>query len=117
MKEHRIAANTGRQRMIKVSVLYPNKQGGKFDIDYYCNRHMPMVQGKLGAACKRVAVEYGIAGGTPGAAPAYIAMGHLFFDSVDAFQSAFGPHAGAIMADIPNYTDAQPVIQISEVRM
>ncbi|MET0506685.1 MAG: EthD family reductase, partial [Burkholderiaceae bacterium] len=34
---------------------------------------------------------------------------------VEAFQSAFGPHAGEILGDIPNYTDLQPVIQLSEV--
>jgi hypothetical protein len=36
---------------------------------------------------------------------------------VAAFQGAFGPHAAAIMADIKNYTNVQPVIQISEVKM
>lgn len=30
-------------------------------------------------------------------------------------QAGFGPHAQEIMADIPNYTDLSPVIQISEV--
>jgi uncharacterized protein (TIGR02118 family) len=103
--------------MIKVSVLYPNNQGAKFDIDYYCNKHIPMVQQKLGAACKTVAVEQGIAGATPGSPPTFTAMGHLYFDSVQAFQTAFGPHAEAIMADIPNYTDIQPTIQISEVKI
>jgi uncharacterized protein (TIGR02118 family) len=44
-------------------------------------------------------------------------MGHLYFDSVADFQSAFGPHAKTIMADIPNYTDIQPTIQVSEVRI
>jgi uncharacterized protein (TIGR02118 family) len=44
-------------------------------------------------------------------------MGHLYFDSATDFQAAFGPHADAIMADIPNYTDIQPTIQISEVRI
>ena len=34
-----------------------------------------------------------------------------------AFQTAFGPHAGALMEDIPNYTDIQPTIQISEVKI
>jgi uncharacterized protein (TIGR02118 family) len=76
-----------------------------------------MVQQKLGAACKRVAVEEGIGGGAPGAPPAYAAMGHLYFDSVQAFETAFAPHAQAIMADIPNYTDIQPVIQVSEVKI
>ena len=44
-------------------------------------------------------------------------MGHLYFDSVEAFQAAFGPHAETILADIPNYTNIQPVIQVSEVKM
>jgi len=42
-------------------------------------------------------------------------MCHIFSDSVEAFQAAFGPHAQSIMADIPNYTDLTPVIQISDV--
>ena len=103
--------------MIKVSVLYPNTAGGKFDMNYYLKQHMPMVQEKLGPACKRVAVEEGIGGSAPGAPATYAAMGHLYFDSTDAFQTAFAPHAQVIMADIPNYTNIQPTIQISEVKM
>ena len=103
--------------MIKVSVFYPNNEGSKFDMHYYCNSHIPMVRQKLGAACKGAAVEQGMAGATPGSRPAFIAMGHVYFDSVEAFQTAFGPHADAIMADIPDYTDIQPTLQISEVRI
>jgi hypothetical protein len=36
---------------------------------------------------------------------------------VAAFQSGFGPHAEEILADIPNYTNTQPVIQISEITL
>jgi uncharacterized protein (TIGR02118 family) len=43
-------------------------------------------------------------------------MAHLSFESVEAFQAAFGPHAEAIMGDIPNYTDISPAIQISTVK-
>jgi len=103
--------------MIKVSVFYPNEKGKKFDMEYYCNKHMPMVQQKLGNALKSRAVEQGLGGGEPGSRPIYIAMGHLYFDSVEAFQSAFGPHAQSIMGDVPNYTDIQPAIQISEVKI
>jgi uncharacterized protein (TIGR02118 family) len=42
-------------------------------------------------------------------------MCHIFSESVDAFQAAFGPHAGEIQGDIANYTDLTPVMQISEV--
>ena len=103
--------------MIKVSVLYPNDEGNTFDMEYYCNKHIPMVQEKLGVACKGVAVEQGLGGAEPGSRATYIAMGHLYFDSVEAFETAFGPHAEAIMGDIPNYTDTQPAIQISEVKI
>ena len=103
--------------MIKVSVLYPNTTGCKFDMSYYVEKHMPMVRNKLGPACKGVAVEQGIAGGAPGSPATYVAMGHLYFDSTDAFQAAFAPHAQAILADIPNYTNTQPTIQISEIKL
>ena len=86
-------------------------------MDYYLNSHIPMIQEKLGAALKGGAVEQGLSGVEPGSPATYVAMGHLLFDSVEAFQSAFGPHSEAIMADIPNYTDTQPTIQISEVKM
>ncbi|MDF2181624.1 EthD family reductase [Neptuniibacter sp. CAU 1671] len=103
--------------MIKVSVLYANEAGKPFDMDYYCNNHMPMVQDRLGPTLKGSAVEGGIAGGEPGSAAPYIAMGHLYFESVEDFQNSFGPHAEEIMGDIPNYTDIQPSIQISEVKL
>lgn len=103
--------------MIKVSVLYPYQAGARFDMGYYLDKHIPMVRRKLGAACKGVLVESGVGGGAPGAPPAYATMAHLSFDSVDAFQAAFGPHAATIMADIPNYSSVQPVVQISEVKL
>jgi len=101
--------------MIKVSVMYPNAPEARFDHDYYRDKHMPLVKARMGDSCKYYTVDKGLAGGTPGAAPVYVGMGHLFCDSVAAFQRGFGPHAKEIMGDIPNYTDQKPVIQISEV--
>lgn len=103
--------------MIKVSVFYPNPTGGRFDMPYYLKTHMPMVQQKLGAALQGMSVEQGLGGGQPGSPPTYLAMGHLLFDSVEAFQQAWGPHAEAIVGDIPNYTNTQPTIQVSEVKL
>jgi uncharacterized protein (TIGR02118 family) len=84
---------------------------------YYTSKHMPMVKDRCAPACKGIAVDSGIAGGAPGAKPTYIAIGYLTFDSVDAFEKAFAPHAQEILGDIPNYTNAQPVIQISEIKL
>ena len=74
--------------MIKVSVLYPAGENTTFDMDYYCKSHIPMVQQKLGSACKGAAVEHGISGAAPGSRSTYVAMGHLYFDSVEAFFDA-----------------------------
>ena len=103
--------------MIKVGVFYPQQEGSKFDMKYYLEKHIPMVRQKIGPALKGVAVEQGLAGGAPGAPMTYVAIAHLLFDSVDSFQTAFGAQAPAIMADVPNYTDIQPIVQISEVKM
>ena len=101
--------------MIKVSVMYPNTPGSRFDHAYYRDKHMPLLKARMGAACKSYTVDKGLAGGAPGSAPTSVGMCHIFCDSVDSFQAGFGPHAKEIMADIANYTDLTPVIQISEV--
>jgi len=103
--------------MVKVSVMYPNHEGTKFDMTYYINRHIPMVRQLLGSALRGVSVEQGISGEEPGSPAPYVAMGHLLFDSVEAFQTSFGPRAQAIMEDIPNYTNSEPIVQISEVKL
>jgi uncharacterized protein (TIGR02118 family) len=103
--------------MIKVTVLYPNSPGATFDMDYYLGRHMPLVREKSGPACKGMTVDQGLAGGTPGSAAAYVAMGHILYDSVEAFQAVFAQHGQALLAGIPNFTNVQPVIQVSDVKM
>lgn len=101
--------------MIKVSVMYPNTLGARFDHEYYRDKHMPLVKSRMGDSCKYYTVDKGLAGGVPGSPASYIGMCHIFSESVEAFQTGFGPHAQEIMADIPNYTDQTPVIQVSEV--
>ncbi len=103
--------------MIKVTVLYPNSPDAKFDMGYYLGKHMPLVREKSGPACKGMAIDQGLAGGAPGAPAAYVAMGHILYDTVEAFQAVFAEHGPALLADLPNFTNVQPVIQISGVKM
>jgi uncharacterized protein (TIGR02118 family) len=103
--------------MIKVSVMYPNTTNSTFDIDYYCNTHFPLVTSLLGDALKGGSVDSGLAGGVPNEEPAFIAMGHLMFNSIEEFQASFGPHAATIMADLANFTNIQPTIQISDIKL
>ncbi|WP_166423631.1 EthD family reductase [Paraglaciecola sp. 20A4] len=101
--------------MIKVSVLYPNSETATFDMDYYLATHLPLVAELVGNALVSAHADLGLAGGAPGEAPAYIAMGHLVFESVESFQQSFGPHQGAILADLVNFTNTHPTVQISDI--
>lgn len=103
--------------MVKVSVFYPNREGMKFDLTYYLDQHIPMVRRLLGSTLKGVSVEQGISGEEPGSPAPYVTTCHLLFDSVQTFQTSFGPHAQGIMEDIPKYTNSKPLIQIGEVKL
>jgi uncharacterized protein (TIGR02118 family) len=103
--------------MIRVNVIYPNNSGSTFDMEYYLSKHIPMLHQKLGATLKGVTVDQGLSGGQPGTEAAYRVMAALLFDSVEAFQLAFIPHAAEIQGDIPRYTNIAPTIQISEVKL
>ncbi len=101
--------------MIKVSVLYANGEGKTFDMDYYLNKHIPLVGGLLGDAVKGASIEKGLAGGAPGSVAPFATMSNLYFETVGAFQNSFGPNVDQIMGDLPNFTNIEPTIQISEV--
>jgi len=64
---------------IKVSVLYPNGNGKSFDMDYYCNKHVPMVAGLLGDSVLGATVEGGVGGSGENGQPLYLAMGNLYY--------------------------------------
>ena len=102
--------------MIKVSVLYPNEPGKKFNMDYYRNKHMPLVHQRLDSmGLLRTEVEGGISSADPSAPAPFIAIGTIYFNTVDEVHAGFKTHGREIMGDIRNYTDIAPQIQISEV--
>lgn len=103
--------------MVKVSILYPNVGGGRFDFDYYTSKHMPRSIELLRAhpGFRSVMVERGLAGSEPGAPPKFVAACFYTFDSVDAFIEAFMPHANELQGDMSNYTDIAPDIQFNEI--
>ena len=103
--------------MIKLSIFYPNVEEKEFDKDYYINSHMPLSIRLQGDAIKHVEVDFGISAGLPGTRPPYVVICSFWYESFEAFQNAFMPHAEILMNDIKNYTDIATVIQFSEVAM
>ncbi len=101
--------------MVRISVLYPNEPGKRFDHTYYAQKHMPMVMDRLkGFGMLRYEVDKGLAGNGPGAPAPFVAACHLYFNAAADFQKGIGANGKEIMGDVPNYTDPAPQIQISE---
>ncbi len=104
-----------KKGMIKVTILYPNDEGKTFDMDYYSSTHMPMLADIYGAALKKLEIDKGMMGRTPKEPIPYLAIGYLYFEKLSDYQELFKPNAEKIIGDIPNYTNIQPIVQISEV--
>ena len=101
--------------MIKVSVLYPNGDGKSFDFEYYINSHVPLVSKTLGDALKDASYDKGLGGGAPDTTAPYVAVANLYFESMESFQQSFADGASTLMADLPNFTNIEPQVQINEV--
>ena len=63
-----------------------------------------------------MAIDKGLASGTPDTPLPYLAIGYFYFETLSSLQNTIGPHLEKLRADIPNYTNILPVIQISEVQ-
>jgi uncharacterized protein (TIGR02118 family) len=102
--------------MIKVTILYPNGDGKNFDMDYYSNKHMPMVAGLLGKNLKSYEIDKGIAGRTANDKVPFVAIGYFYISDTAEYNKAIAQNRDKVIGDIKNYTNIQPVIQISEIK-
>ncbi len=102
--------------MFKVTILYPNGDDKTFDMDYYEKKHMPMVAGFLGKNLKYYEIDKGISGRTPNDKPPFMAIGYFYIADVAEYNKAIAQNRDAIINDFKNYTNVQPVIQISEIK-
>ena len=105
--------------MIKVSFLYPNQPDQKFDLAYYTETYIPLVHRRLdGMGLLRSEVESGLSSADPNAPPPFIAIGSLYFNTVDEVHAGFKAHGRELLGETPNFTDLdrQAIqIQISQL--
>jgi uncharacterized protein (TIGR02118 family) len=97
--------------MQRVTIVYPNKIDAKFNFDYYMKKHIPFVAGLVG---KGIEVRRGIstASGSPAA---FVCIATILDDSIATFQAVLAKHGAEILADIPNYTNIEPIVQFDEI--
>jgi uncharacterized protein (TIGR02118 family) len=111
---HVYLSNEGNSKMVVISVTYPATNGSRFDLDYYTTKHLPLLQSLWGDfGLVSTTVLKGI--GTPDGRPVvYRMIALLTFESADHFQRAAQQHGKEVMADIKNFTNIKPVVQINE---
>ena len=109
-------SSTPETGMFKVAILYPNGEDKTFDMDYYEKKHMPMVAGFLGKNLKFYEIDKGIAGRTPIDKVPFVAIGYFYISDVAEYNKAIAQNRDAVISDFKNYTNIQPVVQISEIK-
>lgn len=99
--------------MFVIHVLYPNTPGGRFDLDYYQSKHMPLVRRLLDPMGLRSLSYYQPVDAM--GKPPYQVIAELRFDDAQAAQAALGKHGAETQGDIPNFTDVAATIVMGPV--
>jgi uncharacterized protein (TIGR02118 family) len=94
-----------------VTIMYPNQENAIFDFDYYLDRHMPQTARLLG---NNIEIRKGWSSPTGGPAP-FVCICTIRIKSLEEFVTIMTNEGAALIADVPNYTNIEPVIQIDEV--
>lgn len=92
-------------------ILYPNKEGATFDMDYYLNSHMPLVERNwqpLGMITWKV-IEFGGIAKSGEKAPHSIACLTSWKDEASCNQVMGGKTAAEVCGDTSRFSNMQPI--------
>jgi uncharacterized protein (TIGR02118 family) len=91
-----------------LTILYPNSEGVRWDVDYYRTGHMPLIMRLYGtAAIKRFELRKGdtdMAGGKP----AYIGTVNIYIQDQKVFDEAGKKHGKTLVEDVPHFSSVMP---------
>ena len=97
-----------------ITVMYPNTPGVTFDFGYYLEHHATLIDRLYGNSIAKLELRRGSA--TPEGSPApYVAIINIWIADQEAFDSAGAKHGATLIADVPNFTNTMPTIQIDEI--
>lgn len=90
-----------------VTVLYPAKEGATFDMDYYLQKHMPLVTARWGPA----GLSQWYVTDLRKTEQPYSVQATLIWDTgLDGFKKAAEEHGAEVFADVANFSSEQPVV-------
>lgn len=100
--------------MVRITILYPKVDNGFFDVEYYREVHSRLAIQRLRSGIVSLTIEIAkkVESFPP---PRFVAAGHYLCHSFEEFLETYLPHAQELQQDVKNYTDIEPIIQVSEV--
>ncbi len=93
-----------------LTILYPNGDDVRWDVDYYRSHHMPLIMSLYKKeAIKRFELRKGDTGQT-GGKPAYIGSVNIYINDQKAFDAAGAQNGKTLVADVPHFSSVQPKV-------
>ena len=101
--------------MVRVTLMYKNMENANFDFDYYINQHLPLARKLLkNSGLIGIEVEKGLKMLNEEKVDC-ICISHLDFPDFESAQRSLEQFSEELKADVPNYTNIDPQVQINEV--
>jgi uncharacterized protein (TIGR02118 family) len=97
-----------------ITVLYPNKPGVTFNFEYYRDHHATLIERLYGEGIAKLELRRGVATQDDSAVP-FIAIINIWIGSQAVFDAAGVKHGATLVADVKNFTNTMPIIQIDEI--
>lgn len=104
-------AVTAQEPAMSLNVVYPNRDGARFDTSYYRSTHIPLAMKVMNAAS--VLLIEGVPNGST--SPPYVMIAHFQFASPEALKAALGnPAMADVRADVAKFTDIAPTVMLGK---
>ena len=92
------------------TILFPAGERIKFDIDYYRDKHMAIIERLYGNTIKRFELRKPIV--VPGGPPSkYAAVINMWIPDTKAFAEASKEHGASLVKDKENFTNSMQIVQ------
>jgi uncharacterized protein (TIGR02118 family) len=102
--------------VIRLTVLYPKTAASTFDMEYYLNKHVPLVLARLSSmGLRRLEVDAGLGGVAPDQPASFAAIGYLTYDTLEDLQRGLAVHGAELMEDIHKFTNVEPLMQVNRI--
>ena len=101
--------------MIRVTAIYTNAEGMRFDHAYYRSVHLPLTE-RLMRPLGLLWVEGDLPLARPDGRPStLLAQTHAYFATEEQARAAIAAAIGPLAADVSNYTNVTPRLECHEV--